>query len=155
MKPTSRRELVIVFAVVAIGVGLIAFTSYARLPRFQLSAPISLLLIAAFEAFTAVAIRARLDGKPGTKPIMPILVARYAALAKASSLAAAIAAGVWTGVVAYSATHQDAFRYATRDTVLGSIGIGAAVLLAVAALYLERACRVKHPPEHRDPDRQD
>jgi len=146
MRPTRIRDLVSVFIVVGIGVGIIAFGNYTRLPRFQLSAPLSLVVVAAFEAYTAQAIRARLDGRPGTKPIMPMLVARYAALAKASSLAATVAAGAWTGVFAYAVSHRELFRYAAKDSVLGGIGIAAAILLVVAALYLERACRVRRPP---------
>jgi hypothetical protein len=146
MKPTRIRDLLWVFIVVAIGVGIIAFRNYTRLPRFQLSAPLSLVVIAVFEGYTALAIRARLDGRPGTKPIMPMLVARYAALAKASSLAAAVAGGAWTGVFAYAVSHRQQFTYAARDSVLGGIGIAAAVLLVVAALFLERACRVRRPP---------
>jgi hypothetical protein len=34
--------------------------------------------------------------------------------------------------------------------MLGSLGAVAAVLLLLAALRLERACRVRRPPEHRD-----
>ena len=150
MKPTRIRDLIAIFVVVAVGVGIIAVGSYARLPRFRISAPVSLAIIAIFEAYTAAALRARLDGRPGTKPIMPMLVARYAALAKASSIAGAIAAGVWTGVVVYAATHRDDFRYAGRDALLGGTGVAAAFVLVIAAVYLERACRVRHPPEHRD-----
>ena len=150
MKPTRLRDLVAVFTLVAIGIGLIAARNYTRLPRFQLSAPVSLLVIAAFEGYTAAAIRARLDGRPGTRPIMPILVARYAALAKASSLAAAIAGGAWTGIFAYAASHRADFRYASRDALLSGLGVAAAVLLVLAALYLERQCRVRRPPEHHD-----
>jgi hypothetical protein len=146
MKPTRVRDLVWVFLVVAGGVGIIALRNYTRLPRFQFSAPLSLIVVAAFEGFTAVAIRARLDGRPGTKPIMPMLVARYAALAKASSLAATLAGGAWTGVFAYAVSHREQFRYAARDSVIGGFGIAAAVLAVVAALYLERACRVRRPP---------
>ncbi|MEP7055563.1 MAG: DUF3180 domain-containing protein [Actinomycetota bacterium] len=153
MKPTRIRDLVWLYLVVAVGVGAIAFQSYERLPRFRLSAPLTLVIIAVFETYTALALRARLDGRPGTKPIMPILVARYAALAKASSLAATLAGGVWTGVFAYAVTHRQRFTYADRDSLLGGIGIATAALLVAAALYLERACKVRHPPENvEDPD---
>ena len=147
MKPTRLGELLAIFIVVAIGVGAIAWSAYERLPRLQTSAPISLLLIAAFVGFTARATRVRLDGLPGTKPIMPLLVARYAALAKASSLAGAIAAGIYAGVLGYAVTHQDNFRYAGTDAVLGALGLAAAGLLVVAALLLERTCLVRRPPE--------
>lgn len=144
------RDLLAVFVAVALGAGLIAARNYTRLPRFQLSAPVSVLVVTVFEAYTGAAIRARLDGRPGTRPILPMLVARYAALAKASSLAAAIAGGAWAGIFAYAASHRDEFRYATRDAVLSGFGVAAALLLVVAALYLERQCRVRRPPEHLD-----
>jgi hypothetical protein len=103
-----------------------------------------------FEAYTAMAFRARLDGRPGTKPIMPIIVARYAALAKASSLAAVIAGGIWTGLFAFAIVNRGIFKYAARDAWVSGAGVVASLLLAAAALFLERTCRVRHPPEHRD-----
>lgn len=150
MKPTRIRDLWAIYAVVAVGVGAIAYTNYERLPRLQITAPISLLLLAAFVGFTAPATRARLDGRPGTKPIMAILVARYAALAKASSAAAAVAAGIWTGIFSYAAAHRDSYRYAGTDAVLAAVGVAAAGLLVVAALRLENACRARRPPDARD-----
>lgn len=151
MRPTRLRDLLAIFVVVAVGVGLIAWRHYERLPRFQLSAPVSLALIAAFEGYTSAAIRARLSGRPRTKPIMPILVARYAALAKASSVAAVIAAATWVGIVALAASkYRHQFRYVDRDIGIGSAGIVAAALMLIAALRLEHACRVKHPPEYQD-----
>lgn len=150
MKPTRLLELLAVFVVTAIGCALIAASSYDRLPRFQLSAPIGVLLVAAFAGYTAVTTRARLDGRPGTKPIVPLLVARYAALAKASSLGGAVAGGAWAGIAGYAATQRDNFRYAEQDALLGALGVVAALALVVAALRLERACRVRNPPEHRD-----
>jgi hypothetical protein len=150
MTPTRPRELLAIFLVVAVGVALIAARYYEEFPRFALSAPVSVVVIAVFEAFTASAIRARLDGRPGTKPILPILVARYAALAKASSLAAVVAAGIWGAIVPFAITHRDKFRYAGRDALLGGVGVLAAVALLVAALRLESACRIRRPPDSRD-----
>lgn len=149
MKPTRIRDLVAIFAVIAVGVRLIAPRLYPA-SRFPPTAVVSLILVAAFEAYAAATIRARLDGRPGTKPIMPILVARYAALAKASSLAAVIAGGTWAGLFTFAVTHQQSFRYAGRDALVSGVGVAAAALLTAVALYLERACRVRHPPEHRD-----
>jgi hypothetical protein len=147
MRPTRIRDLVAVFVVVALGTWLLADMLYRRLPAFPPSAPLSLLLIALFEGYTSVAIRARLDGQPRTKPIMPIIVARYAALAKASSLAGAIAAAAWTGFLVYAALHRDEVRTAGRDIVVSALGALAGVLLVVAALRLEGACRIRQPPE--------
>jgi hypothetical protein len=147
MRPTRIRDLVAVFIVIAFGMWLLADMLYRRLPAFPPSAPLSLFLIAVFEGYTSVAIRARLDGRPRTKPIMPIIVARYAALAKASSLAGAIAAAVWTGFLVYAALHRDEVRTAGRDIAVSALGALAGVLLVVVALRLEGACRIRRPPE--------
>jgi hypothetical protein len=147
VKPTRIRDLVAVLVVVGFGMWLLADTLYRRLPAFPPSAPVSLFLIAVFEGYTSVAIRARLDGRPRTKPIMPIIVARYAALAKASSVAGAIAAGVWAGFLVYAALHRNEVRTAGRDILVSALGALAGVLLVVAALRLEGACRVRRPPE--------
>jgi hypothetical protein len=147
VKPTRARDLVAVFVVLAVGMWVLADSLYRRLPPFPPSAPVSLFVIAVFEGYTAQAIRARLDGRPRTKPIMPIIVARYAALAKASSLAGAIAAGVWAGFLVYAALHRSSVRTAGSDVVVSALGAIAGLLLVVAALRLEASCRVRHPPE--------
>ena len=147
MKPTRVRDLVAVFVVLGFSMWLLADLLYRRLPAFPPSAPVSLFVIAIFEGYTSFAIRARLDGRPRTKPIMPIIVARYAALAKASSLAGAIGAAVWTGFLVYAALHRDEVRTAGRDIVVSALGALAGLLLVVAALRLESACRIRRPPE--------
>jgi hypothetical protein len=153
MQPTRIRDLFAIFALLAVGVRLMAARLYPVLaPPFLPSAPVSLFLVAALEGYTAAAIRARLDGRRGTRPIMPIIVARHAALAKASSLVGAVAGGVWTGLFAFVVTHRDSVRYAGRDAVVSGFGVAASVLLTAAALYLERACRADPPPPERDDD---
>lgn len=147
MRPTRLRDLVVLFVVLGGGMWFIADMLYRKIPPFPPSAPISLFLIAAFEGYTAPAIRARLDGRPRTKPIMPIIVARYAALAKASSLTGTIAAAVWSGFLVYAALHREQVRTAGRDVWVSALGAGAGVLLVFAALRLEAACRVRRPPQ--------
>ena len=71
---------------------------YNSLPPVPRCAPVSVFLIGLIELQTSFAVRARLDGRPGTKPILPLVVARFAALAKASSLAGAVIGGAWAGL---------------------------------------------------------
>jgi hypothetical protein len=68
------------------------------------------------------------------------------ALAKASSLAAAVIAGVAAGFAGAAAGSLPA-RAAGHDVLTGSITFGAAVVLAAAALYLEHCCRVPDDPD--------
>ncbi len=150
MKPTRISELVAVFVVVAIGIRLMAeplYTSFGtQLKGMPVSAPLTLFLVALFEFYSAHAIRVRLDGRPGSKPILPMTVARYAVVAKASSLGAAVAGGFWCGLFAFTLTHVENFRYAGTDRYVSAASVASALLLITAALMLERACRVRTPP---------
>jgi hypothetical protein len=123
---------------------------YSSLPPLPPTAAWSTALLAVAEAFAAPSVRARLAGRPRTKPILPLVVARTAALAKASSMLGALLAGVWGGVLAYVLPRRDMAipREDARDAALGLVS---ALLLVAAALWLESVCRVKNPPEADPP----
>lgn len=142
MTPTRVRSLVVVGAVCALVSWLILRVVYSDLPPLPWTGVPALVLLAIAEGWSGRNLRARIRGRSGSKPILPIAVARMAALAKASSLAAALIGGLTGGFLIYvlgsldkAAPRSDAF--AAASTVAG------AVLLAVAALYLERGCRVR------------
>jgi hypothetical protein len=146
MKPTSVRWLVLVALVTAGLTWLVVAIAYGALPQVPTYAPISLVFLAVAEGVSAASIRARLAGRPGTRPIERMAVARLAALAKASGLAGALMAGGYGGLLAYSLQHVDR-RVASHDAVSSGFGVAAAALLVVAALLLERACtRPDVPP---------
>jgi len=139
--PTRIRSLVVIAAVCALASWLILRVVYSDLPPLPWTGVPALILLAIAEGWSGRNLRARIRGRSGSKPILPIAVARMAALAKASSLAAALIGGLTGGFLIYvvgsldkAAPRSDAF--AAGSTVAG------AVLLAVAALYLERGCRV-------------
>ncbi len=143
MKPT-RLSLLVALAVVA-GVVSYLLTSafYGDLPPLPLYAPIFLVVLAAAEGYTAATTAARLAGRPGTQPIHPLTVARIAALAKATSPVSSLAAGAYAGVLVYVA--QLSASHARDDLRTSIVGVAASVLLTVAALAMERVCRVKTP----------
>jgi hypothetical protein len=68
------------------------------------------------------------------------------ALAKASSVAAAIIAGLTAGFDFYLAGSLNAST-PREDALTAVITFVAAVLLACAALYLENSCRVPEDPD--------
>jgi hypothetical protein len=148
VKPTRIGELVAVFVVVTCGIRLMADPLYTALDTkgLPVSAPITFLLLALFEFYSAHAVRVRLDGRPGSTPIVPLTVARYAVVAKASSLGATVAAGFWGGLFLFTLTHVENFRSADRDRFVSAASVLAAFVLVAAALMLERACRVRTPP---------
>jgi hypothetical protein len=93
---------------------------------------------------------ARVQRKPGVPPVEPLAVARYAVLAKASSLAGALYSGFSAGVLAWLALEPT--KAARADVPAAVSGVIASLALVGAALWLERACRVPDQPDRSDED---
>jgi hypothetical protein len=125
----------------------VVYDSLPQLPRFG---PASLLLVAFAEAVLAVQTRNRLAHRPGARPVEPIVAARYAALAKASSLVGALATGAYLGLLGYVLPLRDA-PDPRSDAWTCAFGAGAGLVLVAAAYALEHVCRVKEPPEPPEP----
>jgi len=150
MTPTRPRTLLLLAFVSGLVTYVLFRWRYSSLPPVPLTAAVTTSGLAVAELFLGPGTRARLAGRPGTKPIMPIAVARIAALAKASSALGALMAGVWLGVGAYVLPRWD-LDTPRRDAVRAAAGLGAALLLVVAALRLENVCRVPPPPPEAEP----
>jgi len=139
MTPTRVWTLVIIAAVCAIISWLLLRQVYSVLPALPWTGVPALLLLAAGEAWSGRSLRGRLRGRG--KPVHPIAVARMAALAKATSLAAACVGGFAAGFLLYVAPSLDKTAY--RADAYASAGtFVSAVVLILAALYLENGCRV-------------
>ncbi len=148
MTPTRIPTLAAVAAVAGIITWVLLQYVYPLLPPLPWTVVATLGLLAVAEAMTAVNVRARVRGKPGSRPIEPMGVARMAALGKASAYMAAMAAGFGAG---FLVDVVDAFgkEVPRHDTFVSGAALLAAVALAAAALFLERCCRVPKPPEER------
>jgi hypothetical protein len=144
MTPTRVRTLVIIAVVCAVIAWLLLRQAYSSLPPLPWTGVPALLLLAVAEAWTGRSLRSRLRGRG--KPIPPIAVARMAALAKATSLAAAFVGGFAAGFLLYVASSLDKAAY-RADAYVSASTFGAAVVLALAALYLEYGCRVPTPQD--------
>lgn len=145
MRPTRLSVLAALVLFAAAAGWALAEIAYGSLPPLPRYAPATLLLLAVAVGWTAASVRARLQGRPGTRPIVPMAVARHAALAKACSGAGALFAGFWAGVLIYTGSRLDQ-RAAASDALTSVLGIVAALALVAAALWLERVCRVPRPP---------
>jgi hypothetical protein len=119
---------------------LVTRHSYDSLPSPRVYALLWLVLLALAEAYIAVVTRARLAGRSGTRAIDPLVVARLAALAKASSVVGAAAAGAYAGFLGWVA--QISSPTANDDTTTAAIGVASGAALIAAALLLEWVCRV-------------
>ena len=146
MTPTRMRTLAVAAAVCAVVMWLVLHKLYTSLPPLPWTTVPALVLLAVAEAISGWSVRARLRGR-GT-PIPPIAVARMAALAKASSLAATLIGGLAACFLIYVSESLDKPAYRS-DALVSAATLGAAALLVAAALYLEWGCRV---PTSRDGD---
>ncbi|WP_116245517.1 DUF3180 domain-containing protein [Nocardiopsis sp. FIRDI 009] len=147
LQPTGWRVPVLL-AVVGALLGWLITGAIDVLPPLPWSAIPTLLLLAFAEAFTARRTRRRIRRDPGTEPIQPLSAARLVALAKASALFAALAAGFFLGVAL--AVVGTLVLPSHREVFFTALGTAASSgLLLGAALWLESACRV---PEDGDGD---
>jgi hypothetical protein len=150
MTPTRPRTLFLI-ALLAGAVTYVLFrAAYGDLPPVPRTIAATTFVLAVVELFLAPSLRARLEGRPRTKPIMPIAVARMAALAKASSAIGALVVGCLAGVETYVLGVRD-LAAARTDAVSAGFGLAASLLLVGAALRLEYVCRVPPPPPPAEP----
>jgi hypothetical protein len=150
VKPTRPWLLVVLAAVAGAVVYLLTSNYYADVESSPPHLAPALILLTAFaEAYTASMTRARLTGRPGTKPINALVVARLAALAKASSPFGALGFGAYAGFLGYVARLST--PVANTDTRTAAFGTACSLGLVAAGLLLERACRARRPPEDEAP----
>jgi len=144
--PTRLRTLLAVAAVCAAAGWLAVRAAFVSLPPLPWTTIPALLLLAAAETAIARNLTARMTGRGSGKPPEPMAVARLAAFAKASSVAAAVFGGLAAGFVIYVADSLDK-AIPRHDAIAAASTLAAAVILAAAALYLERCCRAPKPPD--------
>lgn len=145
MTPT-KPSLLIVLAVLATAFGwaivrLFSTWTGSSFPvPWTASATLALFAVALF--IWGLLIRPRILRKKGTKPISPFIAARTAALAMAASRTGALVAGFYAGIAIDLSSRLD--NPVWRDRMwLSLAAVGAAVLLVLAALWLEYICRLR------------
>jgi uncharacterized protein DUF3180 len=147
LQPTSIATLVTA-GLIAGGLGYLFISKFfARIPDLNWLPGLTLAGLAVVEFVAARNTRARIERRPGYGRINPFLAARYAVLAKASSLLGAIFAGAYGGIALWALLDRDILSVAARNLGPAVAGLVGAIALAAAALLLERACRVPPPPD--------
>lgn len=149
MTATRPRDLLVAGVVAAVLVHLLVRLAYGSLPAVPALAGATLGVLGIAEAVGGSALRARIERRPGTTPVQPLVAARAVLVAKASSLAGAIMAGVWAGLLTYTLPRSGEIVAATGDSVGAAIGLVCALGLVAGALWLERCCR---SPDDQEPD---
>ncbi|MFB4320135.1 DUF3180 domain-containing protein [Actinomadura sp. 21ATH] len=152
MRATRPAFLLALVVVAAAITWAVLDTAYVSLPPLPWTAVPTLLLLALGEGFSGWNVLRRLRRKPGTRPVEPMVVARMAALAKASAHAAAVLGGVFGGFALALADSLD--KQTPREDFVVSVGTFlSAMVLVGAAFFLEYACRVPKDPEDEARDR--
>lgn len=151
MRPTSISALVVAALAAAAVAWLLLSVFYAAWPPLPWLPIIVIAALAVMEAYLAQNTAARVQRRPGAPRVEPLAVARYAVLAKASSLAGALYAGFSAGVLAWLLLEPT--RAAREDVPAAAGGVVSSLALVGAALWLERACRVPEQPDEPDGDR--
>lgn len=155
MTPTRIRTLVgLAVVAAALGWGLVHVVDSwtGRLLPVPWLAAAAMWLLAGATLYWAVASRPRLEVRPGAKPMPPVVAARTAALSLAASRGGALVAGFYAGVAVAMVpsiaipTGGATFWSAT----FASLG---ALVLVLAALWLERICRLPIGPDDRFRDK--
>ena len=96
-------------------------------------------------AWTLVA-RPKLLRKDYAKRLPPIVAARTAALALAGSRVGSLVLGFYLGLLILNLGLTRTAEVTSRLLTIGAVLVAAVVLIATA-LWLERLCEVKQPPE--------
>ncbi|MFB7504257.1 DUF3180 domain-containing protein [Streptomyces broussonetiae] len=155
MRELRIRLLVGVFVVAGVlsWAGARLWNSVGTLPSVPLAAPIVLALIAVVLVSTALSLRARLkaqrERRPGAKGVDPLMAARAVVFGQASALVAALVAGMYGGTGVFLLELLDI--PARRDqAVYAGFSVVAGIAVIVAALFLERVCKL---PDDEDQDR--
>jgi hypothetical protein len=145
MNPTRGRTLVLIGGLAAAVTWAVLIAVYASLPPLTWTLVPALLIAAAVEAWFGRDLRARIQGRVAARPVPPLFAARIVALAKATSQAAALLAGVSAGFMIYLSGMLNAST-PRSDLVDASLSFGASVVLVAAGLFLEYCCRVPRDP---------
>jgi hypothetical protein len=171
LRPTEPATLVVAALGAAAVVWLLIGRFYGSLPRLTWPPVFVIAAIAVFEVVVAQNTYARVHRRgtiaapprtplgrllgTSSEPVEPLTVARYAVLAKACSLAGAILAGLYGGMLAWLLVEASRLTAAAEDVPVAVGGVAASLGLVAAALALERACRVPEPPDDEPEDRPD
>jgi hypothetical protein len=146
--PTKVATLVVA-GLVAGALSFVVFTNYfGDIPDLNWLPGLTLAGLAIVEFVAAHNTRQRVERRPGRGRVNPFLVARYAVLAKASSLGGAIFGGFYAGIAVWAFLQHGQLRAADTNLPPAVAGLIGALALVAAAIVLERACRV--PPSKDD-----
>jgi Mg2+/citrate symporter len=156
VKELRIRVLAGVFVVAGVlsWAGARLWNAIGTLPSVPLAAPIVLALIAVVLAATALSLRARLraqrERRPGAKGVDPLMAARAVVFGQASALVAALVAGMYGGTGVFLLELLD-FPTRRDQAIYAGFSVLAGIAVIVAALFLERVCKLPDDEDQNHP----
>ncbi len=153
MRPTRIATLVALLlgcGAVSWGVLRIMEDRGQVLPPLPWGAPFGIAGLAVVVLVSALSLRGRMRGRPGSRPPQPLGVARMAVLGKASAHVGPLLGGLYGGflVLLLSSLGVEARR---DRAIVAAVALLASVALSAAGVFLERICRVEGPSEDDPP----
>lgn len=139
MRRTGVLDLVIPLVVIGLAVYVLLKVSYGSIPPLGYFVPVPLAVLAIAEFVAARRVRAAVRHDPMARPMTAIAVARCVALGKASAVVGAAVAGAAVALLGRVLPEAGSVSAAAHDAGVGALLLGAAILVAVAGLLLERA----------------
>jgi hypothetical protein len=139
MRGTTVLDLLVPFAIIGLSMYVLLKVSYESLPPLGYFVPGPLAALALAEFVAARRVRAAVRHEPLAKAMTAIAIARCVALGKASSIVGAGVSGAAVALLIRVVPEADTVHAAASDARVGVLLLGAAVLVAVAGLVLERA----------------
>ena len=139
MRRTGVLDLVLPLVVIGLSVYVVLRVSYGSIPTLGYFVPVPLAVLAVAEFVAARRVRAAVRHVPMARPMTAIAIARCVALGKASAVVGAAVTGAAVALLARVLPEAGTVSAAAHDARVGSLLVGAAILVAATGLLLERA----------------
>ncbi|MCB0927004.1 MAG: DUF3180 domain-containing protein [Mycobacterium sp.] len=153
MRVIRIRELVALAVIGAVGGWLAVYLGYHWFPPLTRWSGVWLGLLGLAEAGFGFYVRSKIGAGEigvGGGRLDPLLVARGVAVAQASAWLGALLLGGWLGILAFLLERRGQLPVADADTPGAAVAAGCALILVVAAMWLQYCC--KSPAGTDDPN---
>lgn len=144
MGPTRKRDLAGGVVAAAVVGYLLVLMSYRYFPPLTVWTGLSLAAVGIAEAGWGWHVRNKIAAGEigaGGGRVHPLAVARSVLIAKASAWMGAVVLGWWIAVLAYLIPRRTTIRIAGEDTAGAVVAAVCALVLVVAALWLQHCCK--------------